>query len=116
MWSDGSGWVPESDPLETANYQDACRKHDACYRKCGSNKFDCDWNLGHDMQDQCFAQGDPCNISATLQRKVSAGHFTREYSGVQARAPSAVLRRAFSTRKLQLRGLYPLTLFLTRSV
>jgi RHS repeat-associated protein len=62
----GTEWVPESDPLGSSNFQSACRTHDDCYGQCGSDKFDCDWNLGHDMQDQCVAQGDPCNVAGLV--------------------------------------------------
>jgi RHS repeat-associated protein len=56
-------WVPDKDILGTADYSVACETHDECYATCGEDKFDCDWNLGHDMQMMCALRGDRCEIS-----------------------------------------------------
>lgn len=66
--------MPEGDPLGSSNYQGACRTHDACYGQCGESQSDCDWNLGQDMQNECAAQGESCNVAGLAY---SAAVFSR---------------------------------------
>jgi RHS repeat-associated protein len=82
--SAGSGWVPESDPLGGSNYQPACKTHDECYAECGSDKFDCDWNLGQDMQKQCIEQGDPCNVAGLTYSAAVYSFGDSAYDNAQA--------------------------------
>ncbi len=82
--SDGSGWVPETDAFGSSNFQDACSTHDECYADCGSDQSDCDWNLGHDMQDQCLAQGDPCNVAGLTYSAAVSMFGGTAYNNAQA--------------------------------
>lgn len=45
-------WVPDR-PFELANFFDACKAHDCCYGKCGSQKSDCDDAFGTATMEAC---------------------------------------------------------------
>jgi len=55
-----------------------------CYSNCGSDKFDCDWNLGHDMERDCAAQGDTCHIASVIYFGSVTGLGQSAYSNAQA--------------------------------
>ena len=84
----GSGangkYVPETDALGSSNLQNACYAHDNCYSNCGSDKFDCDWNLGHDMARDCAAQGDTCDIASIVYFGAVSGLGQSAYNSAQA--------------------------------
>jgi len=84
----GSGangkYVPDTDTLGSSNLQNACYAHDNCYSNCGSDKFDCDWNLGHDMARDCAAQGDTCDIASIVYFGAVSGLGQSAYNSAQA--------------------------------
>ncbi|MBK7657980.1 MAG: hypothetical protein IPJ28_01985 [Betaproteobacteria bacterium] len=51
----GSGWnepfVP--DGFGTVDFNDACKKHDECYSRCGASKQECDLELRRNMRREC---------------------------------------------------------------
>jgi hypothetical protein len=47
-------WIPDS-PFDLANFFNACKGHDCCYGKCGSDKAKCDSDFHQDMIAACAA-------------------------------------------------------------
>jgi hypothetical protein len=46
-------WVPDR-PLDVVSFFDACKGHDCCYGRCGSEKAACDEQFLHAMRDSCL--------------------------------------------------------------
>ena len=43
-------------PFELGNFYNACKGHDCCYGRCGSEKATCDSNFYNDMVAACQAK------------------------------------------------------------
>lgn len=55
--------MPEGDLFGSTSFAPACENHDVCYGTCDADKFECDWNLGHEIQSACNANGDACPVA-----------------------------------------------------
>lgn len=82
-------FVPDS--VDGVSFLGACRKHDACYEKCGASKQQCDEDFHESMVDACFASGRPvglCLLGATtykqaMSTRTSKAAFDRAQSSCE---------------------------------
>lgn len=69
----GGMFIPQTIPGTPINAVPACDTHDTCYGTLGSNKGDCDVQLGDDIRAQCNTPGGQNFIRNECNIRIDAG-------------------------------------------